>query len=330
MTIGRILVGAINPEGGMTHGFRSIFGFENVRTFDHAGMVKGGIRRIDIAKRFVEVAQEHQPDWIWLQVHDRDTLLPEAVEQVREIFPQCVVTHFMGDYRPAIGELLEAMVKVCHLALVSNADQPQDFLEAGAPEAMYCPIAADWTEDILGLPDWEPPFRIPEVVFCGSNYGDTFPGTEEREAAARVLMDSEYDFGIVGRGWPSEFPMLGNCTRSQQVQIYRRAKVVLSINNYNQVRRYYSNRQFVALASGKPVICRTVPGIEEDFKDGHHCVIYKKPKHLPRLVKAILEDESWANRLGSNGRALAIEKHTWFNRILMLLPRIEQIARRLS
>lgn len=330
MAVRKILAGAINPEGGMVQGFRAVFGAENVWSFDHAGLSKAGVPRAEISSSFVEAARQHQPDWVWLQIHDRDTLLPEAIQEVKNLLPSCVVTHFMGDYRPVIGELLASIAQVCHLALVSNEDQPKDFVEAGAPEAMYCPIAADWSEDILGIPDWDPPFRVPDVVFCGSNYGDVFPGTKDRETAARYLMDSGLDFGIVGKGWPSNFPMVGHCSRNQQVQIYRRAKVVLSINNYNTVRRYYSNRQFVALASGRPVVVKTVPGIQDDFKDGEDCVFYTKPKHLPKIVESILEDPTWAYQLGCGGRSVVLERHTWFSRILKVLPRIEMIAGRIS
>lgn len=318
------------PQRGMEHAFRGIFGNENVDVFDPMERRRAKIPDDVISEEFVDAVVRHQPDWTWLQFQDSGALSTLAIMEARKQLPRCVFTHFMGDLRETIGPHLAQLCRSTHLTMVSNQGQLQMFLDVGAPRVQYCPIAADWEEDILGEPDWEPPFRVPDVVFCGSNYGETFPGTKEREEAARALMASGLDFGIVGKGWSKEFPVVGRCERRQQSSVYRRSKVILSVNNFNAIRRYYSNRLWVALASGKPVVCHSVPGIEEDLSDEGNCVIYTTADELTTEVGRLLSDPERRDRLGFSGRALVFARHTWFQRVLQVTGRVERIQAELG
>jgi len=313
------------PQRGMEHAFRGIFGADNVAIYDPMERRRQRANDAAVTEEFVTIATAHRPDWIWLQVHDTGSIPPEAVMQVRKALPGCVITTFMGDFRDQVGVNMAAVVRVCHLTLISSQAQLQLFLDAGAPRVQYCPIAADWEEDILGEPDWEPNFRVPDVVFCGSNYGETFPGAKDREEAARALVTAGIDFGIVGKGWKGDIPVVGRCERHQQISVYRRSKVILSINNFNEARRYYSNRLFVALSSGRPVVCRRVPGIEEDLSDEGNCALYTTPEELVQAVKDFISDPSTRERVGAAGRMLVLSRHTWFQRVLHVMARVERI-----
>ncbi|RPH34199.1 MAG: hypothetical protein EHM90_06070 [Chloroflexi bacterium] len=232
----------------------------------------------------------------------------------------------MGDMRASVGPYIGAMSKECHLTLTSSVGQIAAFQAAGARRTLYSQVGLDWAEDVMGEPAWEPPFRIPDVVFCSNYYGSAFPGSPERVEAVAALLHAGIDVGVVGQGWPRGFPVVGKCGVKQQTHVYRRAKVALSVNNFNDVELFYSDRHLIALASGTPLVSRYVPGLEREFTNGRHLLRYSTPGELVESVRSLLGSEDLRRRIGRQGRAEAIRSHTWFSRILSVLPHVEEEA----
>jgi spore maturation protein CgeB len=144
--------------------------------------------------------------------------------------------------------------------------------------------------------------------------------------AARRLRDEGFDFGVVGRNWPSDVPVVGECARQQQQHhVWKRAKVALSINHFNQVELCYSVRQLVAMASGTPVVCHHVPGLEREFKQGVHCLWYRDGDEMVSQVRRLLADEALRRALGTAGREEVVAHHSWFARVLGIIPFVERI-----
>lgn len=278
------------------------------------------------------VAAAAHADWIWLQAQDTEIIHAESLLRIRTQNPRCVISHWTGDMRPTVSDYMASICKASHLTLASSIGQLAAFRAAGAARAEYCQIGVDWFEDVIGLPAWEPPFRVPEVVFCGNFYGDRFPeGSAERLAAIRALVEAGFDVGVVGKGWPGDIPVAGECTVKQQHHVYRKAKVALSISHFANVASYYSDRQIIAMASGTPVVARWVPGMDEEFEfdpfnAGDPCVwYYGNPDDLVVEVKHLLCQPELAARIGRAGRREVIRRHTWFSRILGVLPLIEEL-----
>lgn len=326
--IRRVFLSTLNydhPQKGMRHAFEGIFGRENVGEFDYYQHLKSSGSKDRTNAAFFEAARAFAPDWVWLQVQNTDILTARSIERLREAVPGCVVSHWMGDLRRNVEPYLASICKVSHLTLTASEGQLPLFLEAGAPRAAYCQIGLDWEEDVLGLPSWQPPFRVPDVVFCGNYYADMFPGTLARVAAIQGLMAAGIDIGIVGSGWPKWAPVIGSCHVKQQHHIWRRTKVALSVNHFNDIHRYWSDRQIIAMASGAAVVCYRIPGLEKDFQEGQDCLAYSDPQDLVGKVGMLLRDEAARVKLAAAGRAKVMRNHTWFNRILDLLPVVEEM-----
>jgi glycosyltransferase involved in cell wall biosynthesis len=71
--------------------------------------------------------------------------------------------------------------------------------------------------------------------------------------------------------------------------------------------------QLEAMATGKPVITTTIPGVSEVDPE-ELATIHVPPKNIQALSNAlirVLQDENLKNRLGENGRKLVIEKYSW-------------------
>jgi hypothetical protein len=329
--ITKVLAATINydhPQAGMLHALRGIFGEQNVVNFDYMRL-RNEFFVDEINDSFVDSCVRNKPDWIWLQVQDTEVISPAAIKEVRGLLPKTVISHWTGDVRSSVSTYLSSICKATHLTLVSGIGLIQRFREAGANQVEYLQIGLDWFEDVIGLPNWEPPFKVPQVVLIAGHYGDKFPGTKQREDAVRALMDEFVDVGIVGNGWDDSWPVVGTCEVKQQHHVWKRALVCLNVNNFNEIERYYSDRQLIAMASGTPVVCHYVPGLEKEFSLGEDCLSFTNPENLVKQVKFLLEDEGSRLRIGRAGRSEVIRSHTWFSRFLHILPKVEEIRQNL-
>jgi hypothetical protein len=166
----RVLVAPLNydgPQEGQLHAFRGIFGVDDVLEFDYMAEQRRGLDDDAVTRRFVDAARGFRPDWIWMQFHGTEVPRPWGVTEIRRDLPACAVTQWMGDARPVPPPALVAMCHATHATFVSNAGQVPLYLAAGAPRAAYVQVGLDWAAHVLGLPEWTPPFRVPEVVFVG-------------------------------------------------------------------------------------------------------------------------------------------------------------------
>lgn len=326
--IRRILMAVINadhPQKGMEHAFHGIFGRENISHFDYLAHIRNGKPKEEVNLDFVHQVLAFRPDWIWMQLQMTKVLDASSIYAIKKVLPTTVMSHWMGDMRETIDPYLADVSRACHLTLASSEGQLESFRAVGAPRAEYCQIGVDWQEDVQGEVGWEPSFRIPDVVFCGTNYGNAFPGTVDREAMAQALVDAKIDFGIVGHGWNGKGPVIGSCHVKHQSKIYQRCKIAINVNHFNDVRRYYSDRLLIAMASGKPVVAKWVPGMDMDFTPNVHLFSYDTMDNLIEIVRMLLQEEGTRTKVGARGREEILRRHTWFSRILEVLPIVEEI-----
>lgn len=326
--IKKVLLATINhdhPQHGLTSAFTGVFGSPNVEDFDYCELQRQGIPIPAINQMFLDLALRQKPDLVFMQLQETNIIKAETLLSMKARMPYVVLVHWTGDMRRVVTDYLSSICKATDLTLASSVGQLGAFREAGARRAEYMQIAADFKEDLMGFPFWEPPFRVPEVVLCGNYYGDAFPGTVEREEVVLRLMNAGIDVGIVGSGWSSRWPVAGTCGVKQQHHIWRRARVALNVNHFNHIERYYSDRQLISMAAGTPLVCWQVPALELEFRQFEHCIMVKKAEDFEVHVKTLLADPEKAAAMGKNGRAEIFRNHTWFSRISNLIPQVEAI-----
>lgn len=342
MTICRVLCVPLNyshKQRGMLGAFHEVFGPDNVQEFD---FMEANRNSRDANKLLLESARNFSPDWIWLQLQDSGIITSSTIDKLRHKLKSCLITHWTGDVRANTGVLdldisrdLRRICRATHATLISSVGQIGIYEKTGAPHTEYVQVGLDWDEDVLGLPPWEPPFRVPDVVFCANHYGHvpSFErGTRERLEAITLLAKAGLDVGIVGSGWPAGYPVIGTCHVKQQHHIYKRAKVALSISHFCDVDRYYSDRQLIAMASGTPTVCRYIPGLEREFTDQVDCVFYSPVDgvNVVDRVRWVLDHAEQAAKIGAAGKSKVVKDHTWTARIRTLVPKANAWKRGLS
>lgn len=326
MIVKKVLALVLNydhQQRGQTNALRQVFGGDNVMVLDYLHIPEA-------ETQFVEACRAFQPDWVWMQLQDTNVISAETIERARKAWPEAVFTHWTGDYRPSVSPYMAAVSRACDATLISSRGQLAQFFHQGAREVSYVQIGLDWEEDVLGQPEWTPPFKVPEVVFIGNYYADgPWPkGTAERLEAVRALQRARLDFGVVGTGWPADVRVVGTCTVKQQHHVWKRAKVCVNVNHANDVESYYSDRLLIAMASGTPVVTKYVPGLEREFAEGEELAWFDEADELVRHVKHYLENKVEAREVGRAGRQTVMRNHSWYARFVDLLPEIEALRRR--
>lgn len=325
--ISRVLVAPLNyshRQRGQVEAFQAIFGGDSVSEFDWYAVVKKGGNP---AAALRDHARSWKPDWIWLQVQDSQEFSAFHIRQLRAELPQCFITHWMGDCRATVSPHLSELCQATHATLLSNAGQHGMYYNAGAARVHYVQIGLD-PEDLPGAPDWVPPFRVPDVVFIGNYYPHVAQfeeGTDLRRRAIQALLARDFDVGIVGSGWPAGMPVVGACHVKHQVHVYKRAKVALSINHFNRIPRYYSDRHLIAMASGTPVAAKYVPDLELEFTHGEELLWWRDIDELAAAVTHLMTSDGKA--IGRMGQHRALADHSWYTRISELRPLVEEWRR---
>jgi glycosyl transferase family 1 len=331
--IRRILMATLNydhPQNGMIAAFKGMFGKDSVYHYDYLQRIRDGVDAIHVNGELRQAAIDFQPDWAWLQLQNTGVITVDTVRAIRSSCPRCVVSHWSGDVRPSVGDYFASICSASHITFAANVGQLPMYLAAGAPRVAYLAHGLDWTEDVLGLPDWEPPFRVPQVVFIGNHYGDSLPGAAEREAAVRCLVQSGMDVGVVGNGWQATgLPVAGRCHVKQQHHVWKRATVALSVNHFPGLAGYHGDRQIIAMASGTPVVARAFPMMGDEFSEGISMLSYRDEAECVERVSQLIEDTKLRHHIGSHGRAEVIRRHTWFSRVAEAMVEVERVASRL-
>lgn len=333
MTIRRVLVAPLNyshRQDGQYQAFHEVFGSDAVHEFDYMDYVR---RDKSPDKKLISAVDKFVPDWIWLQLQNTEAIKPETLAEIRRRWPKCLVTHWMGDCRPQIAAYLADVCRETHGTLLSSVGQIGLYKAIGASRVAYCQIGLDPDADLRGTPSWDPPFHVPEVVFCGGYYGHVAEfqeGTAQRLATLVELTRAGLDVGVVGGGWPSEVRTMGACHVKKQHHVYKRAKVAIAVNHFNGIDRYYSDRLLIAMASGTPVVAWRVPGLEHEFTDKVDLVYATSPGDFVKKVKWLLAHPSEAAAIGRTGRDKVARDHTWVARVRQILPTVESWRRELG
>ena len=104
------------------------------------------------------------------------------------------------------------------------------------------------------------------------------------------------------------------------------SKVMLSINNQNDIPDYFSDRVFRLLAAKSFVFQLYTPGLENYFEFGKHLIWFTSPEELKILLDQYLRDDMKEMRdaMAEEGYKLVLEKHTWDKSIAKILEVVNE------
>ena len=104
---------------------------------------------------------------------------------------------------------------------------------------------------------------------------------------------------------------------------YQRARVALVPEPPAEARdHYWSNRIYLAAATGTPCVVGYVPGIEDYYEDGKEVVFYRTRQELVHAVAALVADPARRKELGDAARKRTLAEHTYDARCETMLGAI--------
>jgi hypothetical protein len=86
--------------------------------------------------------------------------------------------------------------------------------------------------------------------------------------------------------------------------------------------RYWSNRIYLATATGTPAVAGWTEGLEGHFQDGRDLLFYRTQQELESAIDLLLSDTEARIRIGTAGRRRTLEDHTYAKRSAELMAAI--------
>lgn len=106
----------------------------------------------------------------------------------------------------------------------------------------------------------------------------------------------------------------------------QKAKIVLGTYHLD-LERYYTKRTVYALASGRLLVTRYIPGMERDgFLQFENVVWYRNMKQAMVYVKHFLDHDDERESISSAGRELAVGRHSWEKRLREIESIVETLV----
>ena len=130
----------------------------------------------------------------------------------------------------------------------------------------------------------EPARRGPDVAFIGG------PGRHGQRAKLLDEISQHFETEIYGvrrrwERWVRHYPRLrvrGSVRNAGYRRVCSSARIVLGLNEVNDLPLYFSNRTFLTLGCGGFLLTHHVPGIEQVFEDGVNLAWVPGRRRLPR------------------------------------------------
>jgi len=253
------------------------------------------------------LCQESQPTLVLTQIHNSDVISPDGIGTLRRAVPNARFVNWNGDFWPdnLLSEAGLRLARSFDLQTTVNRDALEKYREQGI-RAEYWQIG--WEPDGVGH---EPEERF-DLVFLASGYS---PARHKLVGFLRNLADVK--FGLWGPGWPDGWARGQNVYDFVEAcRCYRGAKISLGDSQWPDS-GFVSNRVFQALAAGGSALAyQRFRGMEElGLVDGETVIVWEDHGSLEAKVRYFLAHEVERQRIARAGEALALNRHSFDNRV---------------
>lgn len=256
------------------------------------------------------VAQEFQPDVTFLQLQDHSVLSWEDAQQI----PGFVVT-WNGDVRNETPAYEFELGKSIDLSLHTNMRDVENLRSAGVSTSF---LQIGYNQEIYNPNGAKGDY--PEIVFLGSNFGNSFPLSEYRREMVRTL-DEKYGgrAGVFGHGWagPNAFSLLNE---QDEAACYRSCKIAINLSHFS-LPKYSSDRLLRIMGAGAFCLSHEYP--EMEHSNGEHLITWDSISDLIEKIDFYLQNESERSKIAAAGCAFTRKNCSWDSRIAEFLRLLE-------
>ena len=279
--------------------------------------------------------KSYKPDWIHMQLQYTGFIPAEILSTIKQENPNTLITNWSGDVRDHPNIYFVECGKQVDLSLFCNKGQLPMFRKKGL-NIDYWQIGIDPKQTFRMSDDERAALRKiynHDIAFCAS-YTTNFPDSELRTSCVLALSNKfGKRFGLYGGNWghiTSSFR--GPLPYYQQNKVYSGSKIAISINHFNNINKYFSDRQLLTMGSGTLTLCHYIPGLEEYFENGKDCVWFKSVPECIEMAQYYLKHPKEADQIGRNGAEKVKNEHSYLSRVkelskkLHIVPEIKNPA----
>lgn len=250
---------------------------------------------VRLAKKKVDrllatVARDYQPDMVVFFIFKR--IDAETVAQLKEAAPRAQYVSLYGDMYRGCDPKVTPIARQCDWFVATSGGLVlRDYKALGIPHCAFLPNPAD--PDVEGPRSVQPQWRS-KLMFTGKLQHKLEGQDVERPDLIQSLADHKgmTVWGCLGR--PS-------VQGRDYVDAICGADIGLSINVFNDVRLYHSERLTHYLSHGTFVLAKHVPDTELLFTDGEHLRYFRSNAECLELVDRYLADEPARRKIAAAG-----------------------------
>ncbi len=238
----------------------------------------------------LKLARHYQPDVLLITTFKLfDT---HILKRLKESLPRAVIVCWYGDMNDGVDPSVAKIGRECDWFLsTSGGELLRQYKQAGIPHCAFLPNPCD--ADIQ-FPQTVPDKFRSDILFTGKlAHGKAGQDTMRRRLIEELTLKKGMTvWGCLGR------PKVEGIDYLRAIQ---GAKIALSINAYNEVRFYHSDRLTHYLACGSFTLVKYVPGSELLFEDGRHLRYFRTMEECFDLIDYYLAHDSLRTKIAGQG-----------------------------
>lgn len=292
--------------------------------FDRGAYRLSAIR--DVGVILVDACETLKPDWVHVPISKEGLIRLEDVKRAKQNC-DAIFTSWAGDVRDEPLPFLVNLSKIVDFTFISNVGQLDLYRSAGCERVDYWQYGLDVSRSKPLSPNERSTLYKKlghDISFC-ANHSTRFPGhIIRKDVVTKLSKKYGSKFAVYGSGWNqiAGISSKGPSPYWEQNNIYNASKVVISINNYNDLEMYFSGRQLMAMGSGVVTISHYIPGLEKYFENKKDLVWFKTADECIELVEYYLKNEEDARDIGLRGSKKAHKEHSYAARVKELSVRL--------
>lgn len=275
---------------------------------------------------FLKTIRDYKPDWIHMQLQYTGFIHPRNLQQIKKEFPHTVITNWSGDVRDFANMYFVQCGEAIDLSLMCNQGQLKMFKDKGLKRIQYWQIGIDPKQTFRMEDNSREALRKVynhDIVFCAS-YTSKFPDSDLRAKCVNAFTKKFGNkFAVYGTNWDRTPSFRGYLPYYDQNKIYNGSRIALSVNHFNNIRKYFSDRQLLTTGSGTMSLCHYIPGLEDYFENGKEVVWFKTIPEALNKAAYYLKHPKEADEIGRRGAEKVLKEHSYLVRVMELSKRLK-------
>lgn len=239
-------------------------------------------------------------------------LFNEKIFQSLDFFPNIIKCAWVGD---RFSELRINIARKFDHIFYTDSFFVEDGKKFNFPNGSYLPLAVNQNKFFDKKQK-----REEQLLFIASY-------TSQRMQFLEQI--NSIDLKVIGSKWKKDtFKNNVNCINKNisidsVVKEYNLSQFILNIKHEHNVYNGLNMRTFEAIASGGCLLQDYVKDVEINFEIDKEILVYNNIEELNELILKMKKDKLAMNKIIESGKKLVLEKHTYKNRMNMILEEIK-------